>query len=208
MKPQTGYARSHHSTLLIENLGNACRKASSAAASRHIGNAHIWHTCVLGSQTCAEFDRAPTGPTQGGRLAGSKADLKNLFAYADKNCSVTEEMFKTLTSPRPAWPTHSPANFRLQSMATLCLEACGGQWKRVKTCFQSLLASPGSLLTNVDTQHVYVVMRVTVWGLLGWRVTVGKMSRGGLTPESRGALTPESRKGLTPESRGGLIPES
>ena len=97
MKPQTGYARSHHSTLLIENLGNACRKASSAAASRHIGNAHIWHTCVLGSQTCAEFDRAPTEPTQGGRLAVSKADLKPEMRRIPRMVRAAQCLGKTRT---------------------------------------------------------------------------------------------------------------
>ena len=165
------YSLAHSSTLIVENLGNACRSAIKQSPSGRFSARAIWHTLKT-SATCVEHDRPPVVPTQAARSIAQPKLPKHVFSYQDNGISLGTETLKTLTQAVPTWPALSAASLKASSMASLLLERTAGNWDHIRMAWLSQLLPEGCLVTHTKEKAMLVVMHVSQWGFLGWRVTL------------------------------------
>ncbi|CAE7236830.1 unnamed protein product [Symbiodinium sp. CCMP2456] len=172
------YSKGHWSTLLIENLGNRCRKVSKGETpSGSLGPKSIWHECVLGSTTCEDHDRKAVAVSTAARVAASGKLPLPVFQDKDSECSLSSEDLRKLTASPATWPTPNPANLKLSSLASLLLKETGGDWSRISKAWKSLLLIPGTLVKKVADPRTSLVLLCSCFGALVWDVSMKKEGR-------------------------------
>ncbi|CAE7197498.1 unnamed protein product [Symbiodinium sp. CCMP2592] len=73
------------------------------------------------------------------------------------------------------WVSLSPQGHSLIGLASKALVLCVGQPQKLKTCFLSLLAQPGTVIWHADQpERVIWVLKATAWGVLGWPIQTCK----------------------------------
>ena len=74
------------------------------------------------------------------------------------------------------WVSLSPQGHSLIGLASKALVMCVGQPQKLKTCFLSLLAQPGTVIWHADQpDRAMWVLKATAWGVLGWPIEACKL---------------------------------
>lgn len=163
------YSRAHWSTIMIENLGNAGRRASRASPSGALKAPALWHSIAMASPVCADHERPVLSTTAAARSIAPSSVPHGVFKYSDKQVSLERDVIQTLTQAKPSWPTQSAKSLRESSVKTLLLEHYKGEWARVKCSWRSLVLVPGSLVYSSRQKKSYLVLYVCSSGFLAWR---------------------------------------
>eukprot|EP00971_Amphidinium_carterae_P339292 6476992-Amphidinium_carterae.2 len=158
------YAQSWRSTLICEN-GNRVGRSREVAASGKSSILRLWHHLQSTSGLAAEYGRECV-QAEGNQ---SKQQLTDDFFRPDHSqSSLAPSTVDKLIEPAPAFPTHSPAEYKLASLHSLCVHHHEGSWTKLQDSWWSRLLSPGSVVSSDDVgqQRVHLVVRSSAYGAL------------------------------------------
>ena len=147
------FSKGHFSTLLVENMANACRRISKQSASGKFGGKSVWHSCTFGDSVCADFDRPVRKPSDAAKNMAQGLP-KHVFKFEKKRCSISSDQLRGLTAEAPTYPIAGPEVVKTIGLATRLLLETGGCWDRIKHAWKSLLLTPGTLVTHTDRKGI------------------------------------------------------
>ena len=179
------FGQSHTTTLPLELSFNHIRKVARKNRRQRIESKGVWHAASLSSPVPDEFQRPLVPVTPAARMASVKKVPDSLFKYEQGEGSLVAEEYEHLTSKKPDWPTHGPANHNLAALLAKCMLACEGDFKRMERCVFSLLAQPNAVVYNVVTKELFVVIATTQYGFFGMNPVVSQLDGGCLCPVNK-----------------------
>ena len=151
------FVNSIFGSYIIEEMNNKARTRAMTHKNKSLEPKSLWHCCALGSSTLADFDRPALRITPSARLASDGKVDASLFEYTDKDCSIDEHAFKSLTARNPAYPTQATMTEAISPIATSLMVKCAGDWAQISLGFYSALAQPGALLRNATDKKPRLV---------------------------------------------------
>lgn len=154
----TDFARSHLSTLMVEQAFNESRRVAAHNRAGRQEGTQLWHLTTMGGQLGENFGRPTIKPSPAAKAASSGKLPKCLFTGGAVDGSISNDKFEELVSPRPTWPTPSPASFKAAALAWQVVRATEGEWARNKNSWLSLLMTPGTIVLHNMSQHAKMVL--------------------------------------------------
>lgn len=158
------FRRSHWSTLLAENLGNATRKISRDGPSGGLNGSSVWHAMSMGSPTCDDRSRPVVLATPARRSIAAPQLPKDMHRFSDRQNYLPSDLMQTITETKPSWPTLSPAHWKLASLKSSLLVHCEGDWSRIQSAWLSAIMVPGSLAFSKQEKKTYLVLCASASG--------------------------------------------
>eukprot|EP00971_Amphidinium_carterae_P349394 6490996-Amphidinium_carterae.1 len=161
------FARSHHSTLLVENVFNDARRISSKCSSGRLCPAAMWHISSKG-KTPEQFDRVSVEVDARQKAVGVSRLPHGVFDGSLGSSSISDDMLLDLTSRKPTWATISPLAMKASAASWFLLQAQGGDYRSMESSWLSLLLEVGQLVMHRDHKAGTIVIGVTPHGF--WTV--------------------------------------
>ena len=180
------YARSHFSTILVENLFNHVRTVASCNRKKACSPAAAWHACAIGGSLLDDFDRKSIEVTATARATAAPKLRHGVFSGDAHETTLDAASLGDLTleAPKIAWPSLQPAALSLHGLQWACAVACDGDWARMSRAWLSLMVSPGTVVLKRDSNRCRLVLRSSHHGVVLWRTPlIGKKL--GVAPSAR-----------------------
>lgn len=165
------YSKAHFSTLLVENMANACRRAAKQSESGKFCCKSVWHSCTFGNAVCAEFDRPTSEPSVAAKNM-RKCLPKRMFKFEQQKCSISSDQLRGLTEGVARYPIAGPETVKTVGLATRLMVETGGSWDRIKHAWKSLILTPGTLVSHKSKGGVFLVLTTSRHGFVAWRCIV------------------------------------
>lgn len=167
----TDFAQSHLSSLIVECAFNESRRVSGHNRGARQGGAQLWHLTTLGSGLGDNFGRPSVRPSASAKVASCGRLPKGIFVGSAVEGSMPAETLDEITTPRPAWPTPSPATFKSAAIAWQVVRSTQGLWQENKNSWLSLLMTPGTVVLHRQSQHAKMVLEPRCARFLAWALS-------------------------------------
>lgn len=165
------YSASYFTTLGIEQLFNANRRASSANMKGQREPIATWHHSALGCSVLEDFGRPSIGVTGAARSCAAKSVPQSYFVAEPQRCSLGDADLDTLTSARrqDPWPATSPDSLRNAGMAWQLALATKGDAAKISKAHFSLLMIPGCVAVHSETGQCRLILHACQYGSIAIR---------------------------------------
>lgn len=170
------YALAQKTTLMIENMGNLCRRVERKNGSGKLAPLTAWHRCSR-SQLAEEYDRPSAPVTSAAKAAAATSVPQQAFEADPQECSLTDEQLDSLHMSSPDWPNLSPDSQKFAALRWKATLSVGGDWQRLQSGFLNMLVQVGGVVAGPKDRGLsgpFLVLLSRPACFVAWRLVLAK----------------------------------
>eukprot|EP00971_Amphidinium_carterae_P347026 6488830-Amphidinium_carterae.2 len=164
------WSQSWWSTVIAENSLREGRKAELAPSGRG-GILKSWVSMNSSPSLAPEYGRHPVSSKK--QMPNAPIINDTFFEVDGSVSSIRDAELDVLLESSVEFPTTSSTETREVALRTCCLRHFAGKWAEMSETWQSRLLEPGDVVSHTHgSKKVYLVVRASTWGAVGYPLSV------------------------------------